>query len=50
MKKVYQKPCMSVGRLQLQTHLLEASQEVHSIDGGFFEYGGSDEDYFGDAR
>jgi len=49
-KKDYQKPAMRVVLLQYQQHLLAGSNEVQSLRGGDFDYGGSDEDYDGDAR
>ena len=50
MKKNYQEPAMRVVLLQQQQHLLSGSNEVQSLRGGYFDYGGSDEDYDGDAR
>ena len=49
-KKEYQKPAMRVVKLQQQARLLAGSNEVQSLRGGYFNYGGSDEDYDGDAR
>ena len=50
MKKTYEKPTMQVVKIQQQQHLLSGSNEVQSLRGGYFDYGGSDEDYDGDAR
>jgi len=50
MKKTYEKPTMHVVLLQQQQHLLSGSNEVQSLRGGYFDYGGSDEDYDGEAR
>ena len=51
MKRTYEKPAMRVVLLQHQCHLLAASgQEVQSLRGGYFDYGGSDEDCDGPAR
>lgn len=50
MKKIYSKPSMTVVLLQHQYHILAGSNEVQSLRGGYFDYGGSDEDYDGDAR
>ena len=50
MKKTYEKPAMCVVLLQQQQHLLSGSNEVQSLRGGYFDYGGSDENYDGDAR
>ena len=49
MKKTYKKPAMRVVLLQQQQHLLSGSNEVQSLRGGYFDYGGSDEDYDGGA-
>ena len=37
-------------QVELQASLLSGSNEVQSLRGGYFDYGGSDEDYDGDAR
>ena len=51
MKKKYMKPEQRIVVLQHQSHLLQASgEEVQSLRGGYFDYGGSDEDYEGDVR
>jgi hypothetical protein len=50
MKKTYEKPAMRFLLLQQQQHLLSGSNEVQSLRGGYFDYGGSDENYDGDAR
>ena len=52
MKKKYMKPEQRIIVLQHQSHLLQASgdKEVQSLRGGYFDYGGSDEDYEGDVR
>lgn len=50
MKKTYEKPAMRVVLLQQQQHLLSGSNEVQSLRGDYFDYGGSDENYDGDAR
>ena len=51
MKKKYMKPEQRIIVLQHQSHLLQASgEEVQSLRGGYFDYGGSDEDYDGDVR
>ena len=45
------KPEQHIIVLQHQSHLLQASRkEVHSLRGGYFDYGGSDEDYDGPMR
>ena len=49
-KKIYIKPEQRIIVLQHQQHLLAGSNEVKSLRGGYFDYGGSDEDYDGDAR
>jgi hypothetical protein len=49
-KKQYIKPAQRVVVLQHQAHLLIGSNEVQSLRGGYFDYGGSDDDYDGDAR
>lgn len=51
MKKKYMKPEQCIIVLQHQSHLLQASSEVQSLDSsGPFDYEGSDEDYDGDVR
>ena len=51
MKKTYEKPAMRVVLLQQQQHLLQASgQSLRSVNSGYFDYGGSDDDYNGGAR
>jgi len=51
MKKKYMKPEQRIVVLQHQSHLLQASgEEVQSLRGGYFDYGGSDEYYEGDVR
>jgi len=50
-KKAYIKPEQRIVVLQHQSHLLQASGEVRSLDSsGPFDYGGSDDDYEGDVR
>ena len=45
------KPEQRIIVLQHQHHLLAGSgEEVQSLRGGYFDYGGSDEDYEGDVR
>ena len=51
MKKKYMKPEQRIIVLQHQHHLLAGSgEEVQSLRGGYFDYGGSDEDYDEGAR
>ena len=51
MKKKYMKPEQRIIVLQHQSHLLQASRkEVQSLRGGYFYYGGDDEDYDEGAR
>ena len=51
MKKKYMKPAQRIIVLQHQHHLLAGSgEEVKSLRGGYFDYGGSDEDYDEGAR
>ena len=52
MKKKYMKPEQRIIVLQHQSHLLQASsgEKVQSLRGGYFDYGGSDEDYDEGAR
>jgi len=50
MKKKYMKPEQRIIVLQHQHHLLAVSGEVQSLRGGYFDYGGSDEDYDEGAR
>ena len=51
MKKKYMKPEQRIVVLQHQHHLLAGSgEEVQSLRGGYFDYGGSDENYEGDVR
>ena len=51
MKKTYEKPTMHVVKIQHTGMLMTSgSNEVQSLRGGYFDYGGSDEDYDGDAR
>jgi len=51
MKKKYMKPEQRIIVLQHRSHLLQASgEEVQSLRGGYFDYGGSDEDYDEGAR
>ena len=50
MKRKYMKPAMRVVKIQHQQHILVGSNEVQSLRGGYFDYGGSDEDYDGGAR
>ena len=50
-KKEYMKPAMRVVMLQHQQHILTVSNSnVQSLRGGYFNYGGSDEDYDEGAR
>jgi hypothetical protein len=50
-KKQYIKPAQRVVVLQHQAHLLRASgQSLRSVNSDYFDYGGSDDDYDGDAR
>ena len=46
------KPEQRIIVLQHQSHLLQASsgEKVQSLRGGYFDYGGGDEDYEGDVR
>ena len=52
MKKKYMKPEQRIIVLQHQSHLLLAGskEEVHSLRGGYFDYGGGDEEYNEGAR
>ena len=53
MKKKYMKPEQRIIVLQHQSHLLQASsgkEVVHSLRGGYLDYGGDDEDYDGPVR
>ena len=51
MKKKYMKPEQRIVVLQHQSHLLQASGEVRSLDSsGPFDYEGSDDDYDGPVR
>lgn len=52
MKKKYMKPEQRIIVLQHQSHLLLAGsgEKVQSLRGGYFYYGGDDEDYDEGAR
>lgn len=50
-KKQYIKPAQRVVVLQHRAHLLQASdRSLRSVNSDYFDYGGSDDDYEGDAR
>lgn len=51
MKKQYKKPAMRIVLLQNQQHILTGSNtEMKSLQGDYFNYGGSDENYDEGAR
>ena len=49
-KKAYEKPSMKVIKIQHQGIICTSGGQVQSLRGGYFDYGGSDEDYDGGAR
>ena len=50
-KKEYQKPAMQEVRVQHTGMLMTSGdKDVKSLQGGYLDYGGSDEGYSGDVR